>query len=328
MRLAGEKLSATRSAQADVSTTECQFFGPDGPTELSAAQNVAVYESADDFRASQLTVPLGPVTLSALRATPFRASRSRARIHSHPGDSLLVSFVRRGQIVGNHDDRSIRAASGSVFLLRSGRPFRYTAARGIDLVTLSAPISTLKPHAVARVTLLTARPLDVTASLRALGAYTQALLETAFDLDETEREHIGQTVLHLVNSTILSLPADSSSEENAQSTVFESLYREAVELIERRFTDEQLCAEWLAAKLRVTHRQLQRSFHAHDDAIERHIREIRLDAVARILASDEAGASITEVFRGQGFANVATGARAFRNRFAVPPRQYAAFARS
>lgn len=311
----------------EAATVTETFDGRSGLAELSSDREFSAYDGSDGFRATRLTVPLGVASLQVLRATPCRVSRNRARINSVPDDSFILNFVRRGDLIGNQDARSINARTNAVFFLRSGRPYHYAAVRGIDLVSLSIPVSSLRTVVIGQANRITALSLEQSASLRAAAAYTQALLETAFDLDGVERSQIGRVAVQLVMSTISSTPLSTSPEQSSRDGILDLLYGEARALIDDNLREPRLSAGWLAASLRVNQRRLQRAFQAHEDAVERRIREARLDAVAAALASTDRPGEITELFRSHGFANVVTAARSFSARFSAAPRDYAALAR-
>lgn len=108
-----------------------------------------------------------------------------------------------------------------------------------------------------------------------------------------------------------------------QATNAADRYELALDLIDRHLTGEYLSLAWLAARLGLSERQLQRVFQENGTSFIELLRTKRYRYVTEHLKhSDRAHGRIADFAYGAGFRDLSNFNRGFRARFGMSPRDY------
>lgn len=104
-----------------------------------------------------------------------------------------------------------------------------------------------------------------------------------------------------------------------------TLFRQALQLIDRQLQEEDLRPERLAEQLHLSRRRLYQVFEAQGETVSRCIQKRRLAKIAQDLASQRLEhQSITQIAFKWGFSDAAHFSRAFRRQFDLSPRAFRA----
>jgi AraC-like DNA-binding protein len=120
-------------------------------------------------------------------------------------------------------------------------------------------------------------------------------------------------------------PADSEHEvESARYKALEFRRTQVKSYINRHFGDPDLSVGTIAEVIHISPRYVQLAFASERMTPSEYIRQVRLEACARILAAGESQRSITEIAFNCGFNSSAYFSTQFRKHFGMSPRQYRA----
>jgi AraC family transcriptional regulator of adaptative response / methylphosphotriester-DNA alkyltransferase methyltransferase len=99
------------------------------------------------------------------------------------------------------------------------------------------------------------------------------------------------------------------------------LYRDALAVIERRYSDEDLSLHKVARTIATSRRQLQRAFaEAGETSFRRELQRVRMARAAQLL---QAGSlSVQAVASAVGYRQAAQFAKAFRRHYGAPPSAF------
>jgi AraC family transcriptional regulator of adaptative response / methylphosphotriester-DNA alkyltransferase methyltransferase len=99
------------------------------------------------------------------------------------------------------------------------------------------------------------------------------------------------------------------------------LYREAVAVIERRYSEEDLSLHTVARTIATSRRQLQRAFaETGGTSFRRELQRVRMVRAAQLLR--EGALSVQAVAGAVGYRQAAQFAKAFRRHYGAPPSAF------
>ncbi|MBD0283355.1 MAG: helix-turn-helix transcriptional regulator [Thermoleophilaceae bacterium] len=99
------------------------------------------------------------------------------------------------------------------------------------------------------------------------------------------------------------------------------LYRDAIAVIERRYSEEDLSLHKVARTVATSRRQLQRAFaEAGDTSFRRELQRVRMARAAELLRSGSV--SVQAVASAVGYRQAAQFAKAFRRHYGAPPSAF------
>jgi AraC-like DNA-binding protein len=244
-------------------------------------------------------------------------TRQGIRLDDHEHLYLLVQLSGSTRI--EQRDCSSILLPGTLYLLDSTRPSQlvfdhaWTHCLSLHLPRAS---SLAEPTALLRV----GEVLDETApAARRLRSY---ILNATNDRKTTPQAKPE----YLLDLTRLAFGADGS-ENVARGTLSQgSRFELAVLEIEIFATQPELSLAWLADRIGISARQLERDFQAHDTSFVQVMREQRLKLACNLIELAKRGgreARITDIAFASGFRDLSNFNRAFRTRFGLTPRDYA-----
>jgi len=104
------------------------------------------------------------------------------------------------------------------------------------------------------------------------------------------------------------------------------LFDEALEAIQREYSDETLSLASVARSIATSQRQLQRVFSDRNTSFRRELQRVRMSRAAELLRED--GLPVAAVARAVGYRQPAQFSKAFRRHHGHPPSELRGAARS
>lgn len=320
-------VAAERLAEAGVAET---FFSVDAapPGRRLDAWRAAISETfvrldcEADRRAplsgSVASRAAGETLASHVRSVAQAVRRTPRLIRRDGAEVMLVSFQLSGRGLVAQDGREARLGPGEFALYDSTRPYALAFEEPFDQLVLHMPRAALAAR-LGRPEALTARRIGGGGPARAAAAYLAALGPALREAGPEEAAALGRAALDLV---ALALGREAGALPPGGAAA-EALRRRAKLRMAERIGEPGLGLPDLAAALGVSPRRLQEAFAEAGETPSGWLRERRLALAAeRLRAPAWAGASVTGIAFGLGFADPSAFARAFAARFGESPRAW------
>lgn len=273
------------------------------------------------FEGHFLSTPVGDASVCAsvseLRASSYRVSRTRADIARVAGQSLCIGLQVRGPgWVGSGRGEPLLVREGDLVVHHADLPFEATPIRGdgFDFRSLRIPLA---PGMLlgARADDLFAAPLTRTAAFaRPLLALFRALTTRPGEL-----ANAGAEVVHAVRLTLLARGRLAPGLPESRAALRAGLLHAAREILQRDLRLPELSPSGVARELGISLRQVHVLFEPTGHSFARTLTALRLaDASLQLAAAPER--SVTDIAYRSGFDSLATFYRAFRAAYAMTPR--------
>lgn len=142
-------------------------------------------------------------------------------------------------------------------------------------------------------------------------------------LDSDEPTPANRTLLF--DMIRLAFTQRSSVIDAARLSSARNRFEMAVDLIEHHLVSDSLCLEWLARRLDMSTRQLQREFRQHDTSFSNTVKKKRLSLAASKLRRRSYGvsaSSVSSIALDAGFRDLSNFNHSFKSQFGMSPREY------
>lgn len=252
-----------------------------------------------------------------------RIDRTRRGVRLDDYEHLYLLVQLSGSTRVEQLDCSSNLLPGTLYLLDSTRPVQLVFDRAwTHCLSLHLPRAASLAESVAP--LRVGEVLNVTApAARRLHSY---ILDAAHNRKSTTQAKPE----YLLDLTRLAFGADDSENLVSRTLSQGSRFELAVREMEAFVTKPELSLTWLADRIGISARQLERDFQAHDTSFVQVMREQRLKLACNLVELAKRGGSearITDIAFASGFRDLSNFNRAFRARFGLTPRDYVRMAR-
>lgn len=277
----------------------------------------------DDFPLPRFS----PATVSDLRLR-FRGARVRD-VAITGLDSVSAAQTADGP---SHDADQVRlwVVHGGAWALGSSRNvLEHTVAAGHFLLTHASRMHhfAIRPHTKARCIVLPAAPFASLLGDRSITGPADAaevrLLVAHATMVQKTLSGLGPAGVQAARDTLIDLATAVAQHgfDDTDGRLAPALVQAARDLAKERLADPGLSPAFLAKELNVSVRTLQRAFATAGGSVTAYIRERRLEAARRALAHSRLG--ISEIAAHWQFADGSHFSRAFKQRYALTPTEYA-----
>jgi AraC-like DNA-binding protein len=259
---------------------------------------------------------LGPLRLTSLE---WQSEVDRVALPVLARGEVCVVLQMYGRLTVSQVDSAVLLRPGYLTVIDGSRPFRTVATvpSASYAVVTSRNALGLSDDQLARAaarSFATRRGLGAIVADHLANLWREAPAVSAATAGDLARSTID--LIRLVVTEGLALEEDSASTD---------LFDRIVEFIDANLPDQRLSLEYVARRMNVSSRHVQRLFGRRDVALSTWTRDARLDRV-RIDLDDPrlAGMTVSEIAERWGLTNPAHFSRAFKARFGCPPRDYRA----
>ncbi len=237
-------------------------------------------------------------------------------------DSEHIFFITQitGRLNVDHNDYRTSLEVGDSLLLDSTKPgelgFEESGGR---LLSLHMPRQLFLATCKGAVDI--GKKLSITHPMAS--AIQQQMMQ--FSLGKSKNTTIKKASSELLLSMIqLAFTKDSSMKAISRWEGNERRFELAVHIIDDNLTREDLSLGWLANKMCMSTRQVQRIFQQNETSFAKLIREKRFRLVAERLRNNKLGKKmrISEIAYGAGFRDLSNFNRGFKHHFGQAPRDY------
>ncbi|MFV0674238.1 AraC family transcriptional regulator [Variovorax sp. tm] len=270
----------------------------------------------DKFEGRFAAVAVGTATVSELRASSYRVSRTPSDIARVAGHSLCIGLQVRGPGwigVGRAPPQRVR--EGDLLVNHSDLPYAGVPERsdGFDFRTLRIPLT----HELllgAEAEDLFATPLDRSLpAARPLMALFHALTTRPADIPDPHAE-----VAHIVRLALVSRGRLAPGLPESRAALRSGLLHAARGILARDLRQPGLSPGAVARELGISLRQVHVLFEPTGQSFARTLTAMRLADASRMLVAQPAR-SVTDIAYRCGFDSIATFYRAFRAAYGMTP---------
>jgi AraC family transcriptional regulator, positive regulator of tynA and feaB len=276
--------------------------------------------SRENFEAELRTGSMGPLGLA--RVSYYAAEVERTRSHIDRTHQRLFSFVLhlRGRGVFTHYGHRTVLDAGDLTLSDNAEPHHLSLQGPADVIILRSPPEVLEPYLPSPERLCGLR-------LPAQEGFTSTAAAMMRSLADQIERGLSPRFSQMLVRSVLEVMATSYAmvfdKSVADCSGIGARRVQARRYIEAHLTESDLTATAIARALDVSPRYVRMVFAAERETVSEYILRRRLEECARQLASSLwLGRTITEIAYACGFNSVAHFTRAFRQKYAMTPRQY------
>ncbi|TXK17457.1 helix-turn-helix domain-containing protein [Homoserinibacter sp. GY 40078] len=281
----------------------------DALVDTLVAQRVEGIRDSASFGARLMASEVAGVGLVDARVSAVRSTR-RASTDDDDG-SVFVLLSRHADGWIEHRRGRERIARDRIVVVPAGESFEVAYAGTAEVTFVVLPPGVVGGRYDGLRGPIRSRPL--TSVGLAVASVVRSVVAGAGDAGEHTDEALGRILVGALDA----LAGDGLVDESSR-------LRLAIErMIDDDLENPRLGVPWLARRLAVSPRTLQRAFSAYGESISTRIRERRLDRAAELLRS-RPDLTATEVGALLGFATPSQFGAAFRARFGAPPSAWRA----
>ena len=290
-----------------------RFAGAVVPVDFHPARSGMVVPALSDGA-------LGPLGIARLTTGAATIERNAAHIAQRGAPAYLLMLQLAGTSEVGHYGNTITLAEGDMVLCDGAAPLRIAFRAPVETLFLRVPAALLKEH-LPSPECFCGRVLrgdeGVTATASTMAVSLSDQIEAGLSLHYQER--VARHLLDVV-ATAYALafhtPASRSSIVSGRCTTVKLF-------IEQHLRDPELTPCSIAARMKLSSRYLRMIFASENETVSAYILRRRLEQCARQIADPAwRGHSMTEIAFGWGFNSAPHFTRTFRDRFAMPPRDY------
>jgi AraC-like DNA-binding protein len=247
--------------------------------------------------------------------------RSHEGIRRDDSEHIFCLFQMSGQLnVRHNNNRVILKPCESLLLDSTKEAELYFSESACHLISLHMPRSTFL--AANR------NEVQIGHKMRAAHPMAASILQQIkeYALNETQSVAVSRASSDMLLSMIqIGFSNVDNVDRNYHPGVNEDRFQFAIQLIESHLTEEELSLDWLADRMRISRRQVQRVFQEGNDSFAKAVRSRRLKLVAEKLSTSRAHsrpARISEVAYSVGFRDLSNFNRGFKEQFGYCPRDH------
>lgn len=261
----------------------------------------------------------GQAIVSNVKAAWFAVSPGSP----HPGaawneERLIVQVVNSGALFVGQHGQTTRFGPGDVAVLDPQRTFTESFRDTTHMSVLSIPKSSLRERGLRDSLPMFLRPNPALADVDAVRGLVLHLASLSGKVSETMLSRLGEQCIDLMDVLINHYDKPSLRPMGSANVLL------AKRLIARHIGDIDLNADRIAAELNMSKSSLERALRANGLSVMSYVWSLRLERAAQRLLVDTSHGAIKRIAFECGFSNHAHFSRAFKARYGMTPREYAA----
>ncbi|MFC0397938.1 AraC family transcriptional regulator [Paraburkholderia rhizosphaerae] len=233
------------------------------------------------------------------------------------GDRLIVKVVKSGTLRIEQSGQTATFKPGDVVVLDPQHMFNEFVCEPVRMSALCVPKDALRERGLRHRFPLAFRPDPASADVGAVREFVLNLTSQAGKASDPLLARLAEQCLDLMD-VLVSDRGTRASERASVATVLR-----AKQVIARHIGDRRLSPARIAAELNMSTSSLLRALKAKGLSPMRYAWSLRLEHAARLLGGAPHGA-IQEVAYQCGFESTSHFSRAFKERYGMTPREYAA----
>jgi AraC-like DNA-binding protein len=233
------------------------------------------------------------------------------------GEHLFVKVVRSGTMSVEQRGQTVKFGPGDIAVLDPQHMFNESFREPTRLSIMRFPKAALRERGLRHRFPMVCRPDPASADVGAVREFVLTLTSQAGKASEPLLERLSDQCLDLMD--VLVSERDSCVSRRASVATM----LRAKQVIARRIGDPDLSVVRIAEELNISTSCLTRALKANGVSPMRYAWSLRLEHATRMLAGAPQGA-IQEIAYQCGFASAAHFSRAFKERYGMTPRAYAA----
>ncbi len=275
-------------------------------------------ERTEDFRASIVQTPAGPISLSRLelnsRQHLSRSRRSIARCNRHHFEFIVML---EGQTLLRQQGREQVLTAGESVLVDNRVPYELQTSDSSKNLVFHMPIPWLDLWAPSSTDICARVIREDTPWAKVVNAMTVSISEMQGSDD------FGRLQLYAEQLTSAISLALAETENPVAGTGADPIFLRAREALRSCAHDPEFNVHMLAGQLNISVRYLHKIFAAHGTTFSAELFAMRLDRAGQMLRDARfAKLPIGEIGWRAGFADQSHFSRRFRDHFGVPPGKY------
>jgi AraC-like DNA-binding protein len=233
------------------------------------------------------------------------------------GEHLFVKVVRSGRMSVEQRGQTVIFGPGDIAVLDPLQMFSESFCEPTRVSILRLPKAALRERGLRHRFPMVCRPDPASADVGAVREFVLNLAAQAGKASEPLLERLGDQCLDLMDVLVNNRDSNTSGRASVATML------RAKQVIARRLGDPDLSVVRIAAELNISTSCLTRALKANGLSPMRYAWSLRLEHATRLLAGAPQGA-IQEIAYQCGFASAAHFSRAFKERYGMTPRAYAA----
>jgi AraC-like DNA-binding protein len=239
------------------------------------------------------------------------------RPHFWNGEHLLLKVVRSGTMSVEQRGQTVTFGPGDIAVIDPQHMFNESFREPTRLAVLRFPKAALRERGLRHRFPTVYRPDAASADVGAVREFVINLTTQAGKASEPLLERLSDQCLDLMDVLVSERDSCASRRASVATTL------RAKQVIARRIGDPDLTVVRIAEELNISTSCLTRALKANGLSPMRYAWSLRLEHATRMLAGAPQGA-IQEIAYRCGFASAAHFSRAFKERYGMTPRAYAA----
>lgn len=260
------------------------------------------------------------LSISVIRASAHKVSRTEASIARSDSDHILLNFVLAGHLVAEQDGRIAAIKAGEAVACDTRRTYSLRFDGPFELANVRLSRQSLT-HAVSGLQRVTAVNLSSGGPLCPLVfSYLNGLVDRATLLSETTSRKISNSFIELIAGLLI----DAAQSSPAPLSDYRDLALIRIkDFVERNLNDFDLDPTMVASSLKLSPRYMNQLLKLEGTSLSRYIWRRRLErAAADLRNSGLNGLSISSIAFNNGFNDLSHFSKAFRDRFELSPSEY------
>ena len=272
------------------------------------------------FEATYNGTRVDALSISVIKASAHKVSRTEASIARSGGDHVLLNFILAGSLVVEQDGRIVTINAGEVVACDTRRTYSLRFDGPFELANVRLSRQSLT-HAVAGLQRMTAVNLSSSDSLCPLAfSYLNGLIDRAARLSETTSHKISNSFIELIAGLLI----DAAQSSPAPLFHYRSLALIRIkDFVERNLGDFDLDPTMVASTLKLSPRYMNQLLELEGASLSRYIWRRRLESAAADLRNPALSSlTISSIALNNGFSDLSHFNKAFRDRFSRSPTEY------
>jgi AraC-like DNA-binding protein len=287
---------------------------------IAAAQlfgNVRLdFPAERDDRRRLVSLPLGACRLSQLQAGVHTVHGERVAARSFDPDALKIIFQSEGKSVLEQGGTRSAIGNNAAILYDPTRPYRLVNKTPVKLLMLQLPRGCFSQTLLQR--LKTPLLPDGQGVSPILLALMRSTMVQADEVGAATLASVGSAMIELVRGLVETV---QGPEPKMQRRSLDLLLERIKDFIEHNLSRPDLSVAMIARRMGCSRRYVFRAFEQQDATPADYLWQLRLQkAREQLQREDEKARSISDIAFSLGFSSTAHFSRAFRERYAMTPR--------
>ena len=262
---------------------------------------------------------VGRLLVTDVQSTAQEHRRTPRLIKEADNAYFQVAIMASGIGRIGQDDRQAVLRPGDAVLYENTRPFQWRFDTDWDVWVFSLPAESVRLSESER-RLISARRLDGTAGVT--GVVSRFLLDLARNSENLPAEQSERVLAHASDLVVTLISDRLDDSTRMRGAVQRSLMLRIKDYIHQRLPDPALGPAEIAAAVNISTRYLHKLFEAEHHTVALYIKGLRLDRARRDLLDPRlAGRPISAIAYACGFGDLSGFNRAFRQAYAVSPKE-------